>query len=341
MHDTISAVNYRTRNLAGIVTATLIFTCFQVFLQWTQATERAAHPPQFGVTFAPSQARYLDQDPKRTFRLLLDEVGVRQFRLSAYWNVSEATSTVYDFSEIDWQVAEAERRDAQIVLAVGRRLPRWPECHDPSWLADLDAADVREAQLAYVRATVEHLRHSPAIIAWQVENEPFLRIFGNCPPPDMDLLEQELALVRSLDTRPVVITESGELSTWRHAASLADVVGVSMYRITYTPLLGYYPYLLTPNFYTVRADLFALLTGKRTMVTELQMEPWLKNGITESTVADMYRTLSPEQFNKNARYARAAGLSPVYLWGAEWWLWMKEKNDVPEFWDAAKALFRS
>lgn len=334
-------MNYRTRNLAGIVLLAVIFTWAQVFLQWQKATERAAHPPQFGVTFAPSQARYLDQDPKRTFRLLLDELGVRHFRLSAYWNVSEATSTVYDFSEIDWQLREAERRDAQVVLAVGRRLPRWPECHDPPWLADLDADGVREAQLAYVRAAVEHLRGSSAIIAWQVENEPFLRVFGECPPPDIDLLKQEIALVRSLDARPIVVTESGELSTWRHAAALADVVGISMYRVTYTPLLGYFPYLLSPNFYTSRADLFALLTGKRTMVTELQMEPWLKNGITASTVEEMYRSLSPDQFNKNARYARATGLSPVSLWGAEWWLWMKEENNVPDFWDAAKALFRS
>ncbi|MEK7766847.1 MAG: hypothetical protein AAB368_11470, partial [bacterium] len=313
----------------------------QAYVQWVQQTERAAHPPAFGVTFAPSQARYLDQNPKRTFRLLLDELGVRQFRLSAYWNASEATSTIYDFSEIDWQVAEAEKRDAKIVLAIGRRLPRWPECHDPSWLAGLDAAGVREAQLAYVRAAVEHLRGSPAIIAWQVENEPFLRVFGECPPPDLELLKQEIALVRSLDTRPIVITESGELSTWQQAATLADVVGISMYRITYTPAVGYLPYLLTPNFYTSRADLFALLTGKRTMVTELQMEPWLKNGITASTVSEMYRSLSPAQFAKNARFARATGLSPVYLWGAEWWLWMKEENNAPEFWDAAKMLFRS
>ncbi|TAK05743.1 hypothetical protein EPO33_01185 [Patescibacteria group bacterium] len=334
-------MNHRARNLAGIVVATVIFTCFQVFLQWTQATERAARPTQLGVTFAPSQARYLGQDPERTFRLLLDEIGVRHFRLSAYWNASEAESGTYDFSEIDWQVAEAERRGATVVLAVGRRLPRWPECHDPGWLAGLDPTEVREAQLAYVRAAVEHLRGSSAIIAWQVENEPFLHIFGTCPPPDKKLLEQEIALVRSLDNRPVVITESGELSTWRYAAALGDAVGISMYRITYTPLLGYYPYLFTPNFYTVRADLIALLTGKRTMVTELQMEPWLKVGITESTVAEMYRSLSPEQFNKNARYARAAGLSPMYLWGAEWWLWMKEENNVPEFWDAAKTLFRS
>jgi hypothetical protein len=46
---------------------------------------------------------------------------------------------------------------------------------------------------------------------------------------------------------------------------------------------------------------------------------------------DFYATLS---------YAQNAGFKRLYLWGAEWWLWEKEKNNNPYFWDTAKALFR-
>ncbi len=334
-------MNYRTGRRLALFTAFCLLLAGFGFADWIRAAEQRAHPPVFGVTFAPSQARYLGQDPRHTFALLLDDLGVRLFRLSAYWNVSEPVAQHYDFSEIDWQIAAAEQRGARVILAVGRRLPRWPECHDPSWLSSLNAAEERDAQLSYVRAAIEHLRSSRAIAAWQVENEPFFKSFGECPPPDAGLVRDEIALVRSLDPRPVVVTESGELSTWRHAAALADVVGVSLYRITHSSVTGYMPYLLTPNFYAMHADLVALLTGKRTVITELQMEPWVAEGITAGTVEEMYHSLSPEQFAKNARFAEATGLSPVYLWGAEWWLWMKEKQNEPAFWDAARALFRS
>lgn len=335
-------MKYRTGLLLLSAAALLTLIGGFSFILAVAAGERTA-PRRFGVTFAPMQARYLGQDPERVFRLILDELGARDLRLAAYWNAGEPAPGRYDFTEIDWQVAEAERRGARIILAVGRRLPRWPECHDPPWLEPLDPPAIREAQLAYVRATVEHLRRSPAIIAWQVENEAFLTVFGECPLPDPDLIRDEVALVRSLDDRPIVMTESGELSTWRHAAALADVVGISIYRVTYTPLLrrlGYLPYPLTPGFYRSRADLFALISGKRTIVTELQMEPWLANGITAGTVDEMYLSLSPEQFEKNARFARATGLSPLYVWGAEWWLWMKETQNEPRFWEMGKELFR-
>ena len=32
-------------------------------------------------------------------------------------------------------------------------------------------------------------------------------------------------------------------------------------------------------------------------------------------------------------------LKEFYLWGAEWWYWMKEKQNKPEIWDEAKKLF--
>lgn len=329
----------RTRGLILGLVALILLTWAQVFLQAAWARQREAAPPRWGVTFSPGQAAWLGQDWKRTFTLLLDDLGVRNFRLSAYWNAIEREPGRYDFSELDWMMAEVERRGGTVILGVGRRLPRWPECHHPEWVETLPAEEQREAQIAFVRATVERFRGSRALIAWQVENEPFLGFFGKCPPPDAALIADEIALVHGLDRRPVMVTESGELSTWRHAAALADIVGVSLYRNTFTPALGILAYPLTPNVYRMHADLVALVTGKPTVITELQMEPWTAQGILASTVDEMDRSLTPDDFQKHTRFAAATGLSPIYLWGAEWWLWMKETQGEPAYWDQARALF--
>ena len=47
-----------------------------------------------------------------------------------------------------------------------------------------------------------------------------------------------------------------------------------------------------------------------------------------------------EQFKKNIEFAKKTGLKEFYLWGAEWWYWMKEKQNKPEIWNEAKKLFQ-
>jgi len=38
-------------------------------------------------------------------------------------------------------------------------------------------------------------------------------------------------------------------------------------------------------------------------------------------------------------YARDTRLPKQYLWGAEWWYWLKEEHDHPEFWERAQELY--
>ena len=46
-----------------------------------------------------------------------------------------------------------------------------------------------------------------------------------------------------------------------------------------------------------------------------------------------------ERFQKNIKFAKKTGLDEFYLWGAEWWYWLKTKHDKPEIWEEAKKLF--
>ena len=116
--------------------------------------------------------------------------------------------------------------------------------------------------------------------AWQIENEPFLP-FGVWPSLDVKLLDSEIALVRALDpTRPVIVTDSGELSLWVQAAKRADVFGTTMYRKIYPQFIGrftgVFEYPLPPGFFRFKEKLARFMTGepdKRFIVVELQSEP--------------------------------------------------------------------
>jgi len=49
--------------------------------------------------------------------------------------------------------------------------------------------------------------------------------------------------------------------------------------------------------------------------------------------------MSLENFQTILKIAKETGFSPQYLWGVEWWYWMKQQNQ-PQFWEAAKELYK-
>ena len=49
--------------------------------------------------------------------------------------------------------------------------------------------------------------------------------------------------------------------------------------------------------------------------------------------------MSLEKFQENIEFAKKTGLDKIYLWGAEWWYWLKEKQSEPKIWQGAKKLF--
>ncbi len=295
---------------------------------------------QWGVTFSKNYAESLGLDWQETYLAILDDLSVDNLRLAAYWNQIEPESGNFDFSVIDFQVQEAAKRDVDVLLAVGRRLPRWPECHVPEWAKELEADQQQGALLHYVEAVIKRYKDYPNIVMWQVENEFFLRNFGDCPKADSKLLDAELALVRSLDDRPIVVTDSGELGGWVGSMRRGDIFGTTMYRTVYNDMIGYATYPLRPIYYKRRFLLYKpFFRTKEIINVELQAEPWARTSLTQDSLQTQYISLNPESFRKNISYAMASGISPAYLWGAEWWYYMKVKQGVNEFWDIAKELW--
>lgn len=330
------------RWLFRLILLALFLLAMLVGIAWWQVRTVPDNPNvRYGVTFSPKRAADLyGLDVRRAYRAILDDLGARRLRIPAYWDRVEPKHGKFSWDEMDFFIREAEARSASVLLAVGMRLPGWPECHLPGWAKSLSPEERNRELLAFERAVVERYRSSEVIWAWQVENEPFLFGFGECPGLDVGLLDREIALVRELDERAIVVTDSGELGRWVRAAKRSDVFGTTMYRTVWDRRVGYVHYPMGPVFFRIKAWIVeTLFRTKRIIVVELQGEPWGPKQNHELTLDEMARSMDVEKFRDIVRFERNTGFDEAYWWGVEWWYWMKTKYGKPEMWDEAKKLF--
>lgn len=296
----------------------------------------------YGMSFSTLHAKELGLDWKEVYRAALDDLGIRKFRIPAYWPETEPERDQYDFSALDYQLSEAKKRDAKVILAIGRRLPRWPECHIPHWVGDMAWEERKEEIRQYLTLVVERYRNDPTITHWQVENEPYLNAFANefCGDLDESFLKEEIALVKALDPhRPILVTDSGNLGLWMGPYKNGDSFGTSIYIYFSNPELGEFKTKLPPIVYRMKERMMEIMFGaKETFLIELSLEPWLTEPIAEASVEEQLMRMDAAKFDEILAYARETSFSTQYLWGVEWWYYMRN-HDHPEFWNKAKELF--
>lgn len=324
----------------GYTTLGVLALAFLFFGYVNLPTSIPENEPKMGVTFSARYAQDIGLDWKQTYLAMLDDLKVRNIRVPIYWDLVEKNDGDYDFSDVDWQLAEAQKREANIILVLGQKVPRWPECFVPSWIGN-DGANRKEKLLAFEKIAVERYRDNhPEIKRWQVENEPFLN-FGICPPMDSALLDQEIAQVRNLDpSRPIVVTDSGELSLWVKAAKRADVFGTTMYREVFSENMGHWHYPIGPNFFKAKELLIKLFANqKEPIVIELQGEPWVGGWTTSFPLEVQLESMNAQKLEDNIIFAKKTGMREIYLWGVEWWYWMKVQNSNPTLWEKAREFF--
>lgn len=303
--------------------------------------KKPAKSINWGVNFSQKHSMNLGLDWRENYLAILDDLGARKIKISTYWDFIEPFENKYNFEDLDWQIEEAGKRDAKILLAIGMKTPRWPECHIPEWAVNLGKEKQKEHILNLLKNIIERYKDKKAIFAWQVENEIFFP-FGNCPWRDKKFLAEEVAFVKLLDnTHPVVVSDSGEYSLWMQAAKIGDIVGVTMYKkVWFKEIKSYVPYFLPAVFYTKRYNLIKNLFNKEVSCVELQAEPWGEKLIYDLSLEEQRKSMNLEQFKKNVQFAKETGLKEFYFWGAEWWYWLKVKHNQAEIWEEAKKLFK-
>lgn len=341
MNDVIRII--KRHRFWSVILAVVIFFLSFLLVGWPKETKNM----QYGISWSKPYAEELGLDSLRSLEFALDDLGVRRVRLPAYWNLIEAERNKMDFSWLDEHVEAIAKRQGSVILVVGSRLPRWPECWAPDWTKGLNPEDRKREQLEYVRAVHTRYASNPAIIAWQVENEVALTIYAKCDGLTKDLAVEEMKLVRELEgerpihlQRPIATTDSGELSTWLSFANEIDSKGVSVYRVLDNPFLGVFRHKLIPPWFYGRKAMLVRPFTKDIYVSEFQMEPWASKPLKTLSNEELFKTFDLKQQQDNLWYAKNLGLDRVDFWGAEWWLWMKDKRDYPAIWERMKPVFR-
>lgn len=286
---------------------------------------------RFGVTFSEPYAHSLGLPPERVYDGLLREMALKIIRLCVYWDRTEPEPDKFDFSSLDWQVEAATKAGLDIVLAFGQKAPRWPEFYLPPWTAASDP-DFEQHVLRMVETVVRYFKDAPIAI-WQVENEPYWAFGG--PRLDEGLLRREIEVVRRLDSRPVMLTDSADKGHWAAPTQWCDILGVNLYTRLWNGR-RYRDVDVTPRRYSEKIGRVSPPV-KEVIVSELQAEPWGPRPVTELTPSEAAITMTPERLRGNVELAANAGFDTALFWGGEWWYWMRERGD-PSMWEEAGAI---
>jgi len=322
----------------------IVFVITVVYISMWLAS-RKRYPVEFGVSFNQNYAQFLGLEWKDAYLAMLNDLRPKFIRIAAMWSEIERETGEFDFTDVDWMMDEAAKRDVKITLVVGQKAPRWPECHVPAWVNGLSADEYKMRLLNYVQQTVKRYKDHPALEIWQVENEPFIHFrFGECANFQEQATRDEIKLVKELDTsHKIMITDSGELSFWWHATRAdSDIFGTTIYRVVRTPRGKIFTYdWLPPAFYRWKAKLLGRSMDSF-FISELQAEPWFTgSGALETSIEAQKETMDLGRLKKNLDYVKKIGTPRVYLWGVEWWYWMRETQGDGRYWEIMKLETRN
>lgn len=320
-----------------------LFLIFALLWPVLWLANRKVYPLEIGTDFSVGQAQWLGFDPKLVYTAMLDDLKPSFIRIAAPWTEVEKTKHIFSFDMLDWQMQEAQKRKVKVILVVGQKVPRWPECYIPSWAqADKDA--YKQELLHYVQTVIKRYKDHPALEMWQIENEPFIiSNFGECAHFQEDMVEEEVHLAREIDTtHKILVTDGGEFGLWKRAGKLGDIFGTTVYRLVETRFASSFSYgFLPPSYYRWKGRLAGIETHKL-MVSELQAEPWFGKGNPFVTPVEVQKQkMSPERIIKHVDFASRIGVSRVNLWGVEWWYFMKEKHGDDSYWNTVKELIKN
>jgi hypothetical protein len=329
-------------------------------LQWTVRDPGRSPDLQIGTTFIKINAEHLGLDWRSAYKEIINDVGIKQIRIPIFWDQLEREPGKFDWVDLDWQMQEAAKANAQVMLVVGHRVPRYPECYAPPWTKELDDAAFKRSLLSMTETVVKHYRDHPALGAWQVENEPLAKILGKiwgdgaCREIS-HLVREEVQWVRRwADGRsdgrriPTVVTYANApwfVSQLRQTLTFgSDVVGMTLFNKLYfrSPVFtGYVEMFRLGPIATLRLAYQRSLIARNHQelwIAEMQAEPWGPDGPYKfDDPADAAVTMNPDRLRQTWDYAVQGGASRIYLWGIEWCLSERDRGRRPML-DAVKGL---
>ncbi len=310
--------------------------------QWYIHSETG--PQQLGVSFVPDYAQSLGLDPQQTMDALIG-IGVKQFRLVSYWSDMEPTPGHYDFSQLDWEFQKADAAHAKVILSVGLRQPRWPECHAPNWVDTSQPESQWQPQLEqFMQQVIERYKDSPALQSYQLENEYFLKGFGICNNFDRQRLISEDNLVKRLDpAHSIIIARSNNGIGFPTGQPQPNEFGISVYKRVWDAGVTH-RYLEYPQpawYYAFLAGVQKIFLHRDMIIDELQAEAWTPHGqsIQQTSLAEQNKSLDAARLKATFAFGKTTGMRQINLWGAEYWYYRLTVLHDPSLWNVAQQEF--
>ncbi|MBP9820430.1 hypothetical protein KBC79_06890, partial [Candidatus Woesebacteria bacterium] len=278
----------------------------------------------FGITFSSQQLRNLRLPVLDSLRRACS-FDFSHIRIGVHWSEVEKKPEELNLEAVRTLLDCCELNHQSVVLTVGVKAPRWPEFYLPEHLqkTDINNSHFSQQLLEYVLFVVSELKTYSCITHWQVENEPLDPSGHKGMVVPEQLLREEVAVIRKLDPRPVILTLWANAmqarGTLGKLTTLADIVGLDLYYHQFvTKLFG-------KSIYTGPIATKSFLQKKIVdsptplWITELQAEPWEAN--MESYLSANPKSMSPELLANNVRKALALNPKVILFWGFEYWLW--------------------
>ena len=129
-----------------------------------------------GYTFSIRAAEALGLDWREAYRNSLKDLNPKVIRLPVYWDRLQPAAGDYDWTATDEQMAAVVGTDTKVILAIGRKLPRWPECHVPGWVGELESVEAKQALREMLSEVVRRYQGHEALNAWQLKTRLSFRL---------------------------------------------------------------------------------------------------------------------------------------------------------------------
>lgn len=277
--------------------------------------------PQPGLTYSYRHAEFLGLDPQKTLTKILERPW-SAIRLPLYWDEVQPTPNAWNFSRITEQLLQCEVKGQSVVLCLGIKSPRWPEFHWPSWVEsrDLNSPLLQSQILTFIKESVQRLSSFSCITHWQVENEPLDRSGPQFLKIPFSLLQTEVALVRSLDSRPIVLTAWGNDLSFRNAlpelSQLADVLGIDLYYQQFFVEIAGRSLYRGPQDSVQNLKKLLSPYKQPLWIAELQAEPWGKD---HGFYLNPSPTFTPQQLHHHWENIQELPIERSFWWGSEFW----------------------
>lgn len=280
---------------------------------------------KFGTTFSTKCCEDFNLNPEQTLIEILETLQLDSIRLCAYWDRIEKNKDEYDFEWLDRLISIVEKYNTKIYLSIGRKVPRWPEFHEPDWVISKDEEYLNKRLKIFLEKVVNKYNSNNSIIAWQIENEPLYSFGKSKFPISSESLKNEIEYIKSISNKEVLVTDSGEWGNWLETSKYGDLLGVNIYRHCYDETKKRHKrHRFNSKFY---GNKYSDLENKP-IVTELQAEPWVSTKDTFSNKKIWKKTMSPWKLRQLYKLVKNAKFEEVWFWGCEWWIYLKKNfND--------------